>query len=391
MDYETFFFTNIASVTVFTVCLCLLAVYQRAMVGLRWFAGALVVGLLKLILQGLEGHAPVVLTSMVSNELYLISFAMQFLGFYWFVVRQPFRWRWPFVLLAVVLAVYTALFIGRVPYMGNVLNLPFIALCGGSAWLLLRRGKGAFGRLAHCTAGVLIGDMGVAGYRAVLTNQHYVRPWETVNAHTDPRWLYSLAAMAFLATFMAMCFLWFLVAELGRVLEVQALTDPLTGALNRRAMEEIALRETARSIRYGHPLSMIIIDIDHFKYLNDTRGHAAGDCALQALSARISATLRTVDHLARTGGEEFAILLPNTTGSIGLTVAERLRKTVEEMEIGFESGSLHITISAGITQRCSEEDGWEAMMRRADAAMYVAKQHGRNQVSADPPDAQMSH
>lgn len=385
MDYGTFFFTNIASVTVFAACLSMLAVYQRNVMGLRWFAGSLGVGLVKLVLQGLEGRAPVLLTSMVANQLYLVSFAMQYLGFHWFVVRKPLHTRWYTVALAVALALYAALYLCKVPYTANIINIPFVALCGASAWLLWRHGTGAFRTPARCAAAVLLGDMGVASYRALLTNLRYTRPWETVNAHTDPRWLYSLAGMAFLATFMAMSYFWFLVAELGRELELQALTDPLTGALNRRAMEEIALRETARSIRYGIPLCMIMIDIDNFKLLNDTRGHAAGDCALRALSACIRLLLRCGDHLARTGGEEFAVLLPNTNGATGLMVAERLRKATEDLEIGFESGPMHITISAGVTQLTSGRDGWEAMMRRADAAMYAAKQHGRNQVSADLP------
>ena len=92
--------------------------------------------------------------------------------------------------------------------------------------------------------------------------------------------------MAFLATCTVMCVLWFLVTELSKELAEQARTDPLTGALNRRAMEDSALRETTRSIRYGHLPCMIVLDIDEFKHLNDTRGHAAGDAALQALVNR---------------------------------------------------------------------------------------------------------
>jgi diguanylate cyclase (GGDEF)-like protein len=209
----------------------------------------------------------------------------------------------------------------------------------------------------------------------------YARPWETVNAHADPRWLYSLAGMAFLATFMVMCDLWFLVTELGRELAEQARTDPLTGAMNRRAMEEAALRETARSIRHGSPLCTIIIDIDHFKRLNDARGHAAGDCALQALVRQVKTILRSQDLFARTGGEEFAILLPDTSVSSGILTAERVRQAIEALEIPFETGPIQFTVSAGVAQLDSVQGGWEAMMRRADAAMYDAKEHGRNLVS----------
>jgi two-component system chemotaxis response regulator CheY len=208
----------------------------------------------------------------------------------------------------------------------------------------------------------------------------YMRPWETVHAQTDPHWLYSLAILAFLATCLVMCDLWYLVTELGRVLADQAHTDSLTGALNRRAMEEIALRETSRSMRHGHPLCMIVLDVDHFKHLNDTRGHAAGDCALQALVLQVKNILRKNDQIARTGGEEFTILLPDSSVSAGILAAERVRQAIESLEVTFENQPLRFTVSAGVAQFDPDQGSWENMMRRADSAMYEAKEHGRNAV-----------
>jgi diguanylate cyclase (GGDEF)-like protein len=175
--------------------------------------------------------------------------------------------------------------------------------------------------------------------------------------------------------------MWFLVTELQGELAWRARTDPLTGALNRRSMEEIALRETARSQRSGNALSMIIVDIDNFKHLNDTRGHAAGDCALQLLVRRLLCLLRKQDSLARMGGEEFAILLPDTGREAALTVAERVRHMVEKLEVPFETGPMKMTVCAGVAQ-LEIARGWEEMMRRADSAMYEAKRHGRNLVAA---------
>jgi diguanylate cyclase (GGDEF)-like protein len=381
MDYGTFFFTNIASVTVFTVCMSLLAWHNRRVQGLRWFAAGLIVGWVKLILQGLEGKVSAVLTGMTANELYLVSIAMQWIGLRWFVVRKPFLHRRLWIPIGLVLAAYTFTFLAKIPYTGNVINLPFVALCGFSAWTLWRHGSGPFSVVSRVGAAILCGQMSVAAYRAILTNLRYMRPWETVIAHNDPRWLYSLAGMAFLATFMVMCDLWFLVTELQWELAVQARTDPLTGALNRRAMEEAARRETARSLRYGNVLSMMMIDIDNFKHLNDTRGHAAGDRALQALVSKVRTLLRQQDLLARTGGEEFAILLPDTTAPAALAIAERVRQAVEEFDIAFETGSLRLTVCAGVAQ-FDPAEGWEEMMRQADAAMYEAKNRGRNLVSA---------
>jgi diguanylate cyclase (GGDEF)-like protein len=130
-----------------------------------------------------------------------------------------------------------------------------------------------------------------------------------------------------------------------------------------------------------------MIDFDHFKHLNDTRGHAAGDCALQAFVRRVRPMLRTQDLLARTGGEEFMILLPDTSESAGIAAAERVRQAIEVLEVPFETMPIRCTISAGVAQLDTTSGGWEAMMRRADAAMYDAKGHGRNLVAAVcPPD-----
>jgi len=183
--------------------------------------------------------------------------------------------------------------------------------------------------------------------------------------------------------------MWFLVAELQGELDRRARTDPLTGALNRRSMEEAALRETARSLRYSHALSMIVLDIDNFKYLNDTRGHAAGDCALQALVHHLNCMLRQQDSLARMGGEEFAILLPDTSDSAAFTIAERVRQVVADLEMPFETGPIRMTVCAGVAQ-LNPACNWEEMMRRADGAMYAAKRRGRNCVSACP-DPEGSH
>jgi diguanylate cyclase (GGDEF)-like protein len=387
MDYGTFFFSNIATVIVFAACITLLAWYNRRVKGMAWFAGGLILGLVKLILQGLDGKMPPVLSSMVANEIYLISFMMQLMGLRWFVMRKPMRSRWPWIAIALVVTAYTVLYLEKIPYSGNVTNLSFIVVCGASAWILIKHGQAPFIAVSRVSAVILCGEGCVAVYRAALTNLHYMRPWETLHAQTDPRWLYSLAGMAFLATFMVMCYLWFLVTELERELAEQARTDYLTGALNRRAMEEAVLREVSRSIRYHHPLCMVMIDIDNFKHLNDSRGHAAGDCALQAFAREVKAILRRPDLLARTGGDEFSILLPDTPASVGKTAAERVRRAIEALEVPFETGPIKFTVSAGVAELDPAQGNWEEMMQRADEAMYEIKQHGRNSVAAQLPES----
>jgi len=387
MDYGTLFFANIASMTVFTVCMILLAYYNRNLVGMSWFAGSIAMVLAKLILQGLEGKISVV-SGMVANELYLVAILMQMMGLYWFVVRKPMqKSRWFWFALGAILVIYSAMFLARIRYGGNIINIPFVIVCGMSAWILLKHGRGPFTVVSRVTAVVVGAEMLVAAYRAMLTNLLYIRPWATVYAQTDPRWEYSLACMFFLTTFMVMCELWFLVTELQCELAEQARTDALTGALNRRALEEAALREASRSIRHGNALCMIVLDIDEFKQINDARGHAAGDAVLRALVVQAKTMLRLQDLIARTGGEEFTILLPDTSVSAGIEAAERVRKAIEALEVPFETGPIKFTVSLGVAQFSSTLGDWESMMRRADLAMYEAKELGRNKVAAQLVEA----
>jgi len=311
---------------------------------------------------------------------------MQFMGLHWFVLRKPVRLRWPLILVGLLLATYTVTYLEEIPYCGNIINIPFVMLCGASAWMLFRYGRHPFVVVSRVTAIVLCAEMCVAGYRTVLTNLYYMRPWEVVHARSDLRWMYSLALMAFLATFMVMCDLWFLVTELNWELAQQARTDALTGALNRRALEEVHMIEEAHAVPYGHSLCMMMIDIDHFKRLNDTRGHAAGDCALQAFTRQVKTMLRCQDLLARSGGDEFTILLPDTTFADGLKAAERVRQAIEALETPFETGSIRLTVSVGVAQLDLKNGGWEEMVRRSDAALYEAKQLGRNRVASCMPE-----
>ena len=387
MDYGTLFFSNIASMTAFTVCVAILAWHNRRVVGMQWFAASLFVGLVKLILQGMEGKVPAVLSGMVANDLYLVSFVLQFIGLRWFVVRKEMDQRWIWGVVGTLVVVYSVLFVAHVPYIANILNVPFVFVCLLSAVMLWRHGKGVFAVVSHVAAVLLVGDALVAGYRAVLTNLRYNAPWLTVNAKHDAQWLESLLGMWFLATLMVMCEIWFLVSELQRELMEQASTDPLTGALNRRALEVEADREVARSLRNGRVMSMILLDVDNFKKLNDTCGHAAGDYALKSVVRRMKALVRSQDVVARTGGEEFTVLLPETDAEACMVVAERIRENIAGMDLIVEHGPVRVTVSQGVAQFDPKFGGWDETMRRADKALYKAKDSGKNLVvrGEEPP------
>lgn len=166
-----------------------------------------------------------------------------------------------------------------------------------------------------------------------------------------------------------------------KVLEHLAQTDPLTQVANRGRFVEIANQELARCRRYGHPLSLWMLDIDHFKAVNDTHGHHAGDVALQSLMATSRRALRDWDVVGRMGGEEFAVLLPETDTTQALDVAERLRMAVATTDIPVEDGTVvHLTVSTGVATANDGDITVDSLLNRADKALYEAKRSGRDKV-----------
>ena len=168
--------------------------------------------------------------------------------------------------------------------------------------------------------------------------------------------------------------------RLFREVERLSVTDPLTGLHNRRHFNAAANDEVLRATRYQRPLSAVMVDIDHFKRVNDTYGHAVGDRVLVAVAAACVSGTRTVDIRARLGGEEFCILLPETAAAGAVAVAERLRIALAALRFASSDGQdFHVTASFGIAERSSGEE-FEALVRRADEALYEAKSTGRNRV-----------
>jgi diguanylate cyclase (GGDEF)-like protein len=167
-------------------------------------------------------------------------------------------------------------------------------------------------------------------------------------------------------------------------LEQLATTDVLTGLNNRRRFLEVGQTEWDRFKRYNRPLALLAIDIDHFKTVNDRFGHEAGDDALVEVAQICRAGRRTTDLPARIGGEEFALLLPETGISHAEAVANRLRCQVEDKELASDGTPFFITVSIGIAEALQSMPNFGALMRRADAALYGAKHLGRNQVSVGP-------
>ena len=161
-----------------------------------------------------------------------------------------------------------------------------------------------------------------------------------------------------------------------------AVTDALTGLYNRRFMEKQLSALTLNAANRGKPLSLLVVDVDYFKSINDNHGHDVGDRVLQELAARLREGLRNLDLPCRTGGEEFIVVLPDTDKTVALRVGERVRRLIgaKPFNAGAKSGPLTITVSIGVASFEAAEDTMESLLKRGDEALYQAKREGRNRV-----------
>lgn len=172
--------------------------------------------------------------------------------------------------------------------------------------------------------------------------------------------------------------------ENARIMLEMATTDGLTKLANRQRFEDQLTSLIDQSVRVGVPVSMLVIDIDHFKSVNDTYGHLAGDKVLVEFGRRIRSAVRDVDLAARFGGEEFVVAMPNTDVSVARTVAERLRNalSVDPFRVDESVDPIAITVSIGVASLRGSADSPKSLLARADAALYHAKRHGRNRVES---------
>ena len=170
----------------------------------------------------------------------------------------------------------------------------------------------------------------------------------------------------------------FAVRTRGKAMHRMANIDALTGVLSRHAFMQRAASETQRAQRYQRPLSLIMLDIDNFKKVNDTWGHAAGDALLIGFSKRVAGLVRSSDTLGRIGGEEFAIVAPETSRDQAATLAEHIRAGVMDLVIEFGQERIARTLSCGVAELQGEDDTLEALMAAADRALYQAKSEGGN-------------
>ncbi len=168
------------------------------------------------------------------------------------------------------------------------------------------------------------------------------------------------------------------IVNLSTRLQQQATLDQLTGVANRRGFAERAAAEVSRFQRYGRPISVIVADLDHFKRVNDTFGHEAGDLVLKEVGRALRSQVRLLDCVGRLGGEEFAVLLPETGMEDSVELAERLRLSIADLSVEYRSHRIRVTASFGVAMLRPDSSGFDPVLNVADTLLYLAKKCGRN-------------
>jgi len=373
----------IASLLCFLVFLALLAVGSENVRGMRAMLASAVLGLVGNLLYAFGRELPPLLAYEAANMAYAGAGAALATG-YRQLAGLPARLK-PSMLLVGAVGVAIALFHYRFDSFvarSAVASLFQAAVCIDIARSVLA-GRSAWPSLNDVQRFVLLMCALVAGGHAVRM------AWLLLAAEPPGSLLQPSAASLAILTAAALALP---ALTLGGLLtmhryivhqaEYIANHDHLTGAWSRRAFFEIAERELARSRRNGQPLALMLIDLDHFKQINDSRGHEAGDIALQLVAERARASLRAADCMARLGGDEFAVLLPETTLAQACVVGEKLQAGLPR-----HAGHAALTLSIGVTTT-QDEEPFKATLARADAALYAAKSAGRDKVIALAPKLQ---
>jgi len=372
IDPHSIQLAGFVSQATFALTLTLLAWSDRRSRGMTWLAGACGLQLFASISKNMWVTGIKSLNDAAGSCLLILLFFFVYMGLRWFVVRRKLRSiGGP---LCVSLSMVFVLAIN--PFNDNlglaIARLTALAIMAKTVEMLLNTRFRALRANARVSASFLIFVMSVVAFRLPI-DLHILHVSRTVEN-------FAKAGTMVAATLLLFSFVGIFVAESKRRLHDETRIDSLTGLRNRRAMEEIAQHEVGVSLNTGRCLAMLMMDVDHFKRLNDTWGHSLGDRALRAIGGVLLTVTGADDRVMRMGGEEFAVLLPGHDMASAARVAERLRATVEGLRLNENDEIASFTISIGVGVWREGERGWTDMLRRADVALYRAKREGRNRV-----------
>jgi diguanylate cyclase (GGDEF)-like protein len=348
---------------------------------LRWWIAGTLLHPIGFGLIGMRGVISDWWTAVLANVLVASSFAAFAIALRMFN-GSPQRRERLYVLIALVgaLAVYYTYVEHNLALRFGTISVMFAILLGSSARAIYRRGQ-PLNAITHITGGLFAAGTLVMSYRAAI----YLFDMQPVASifTVSPLQVLAYAMGGLLPVVSTIGFLLMCTEFSQQELAKAARLDYLTGICNRRAIEDLAGRSIAAARRHGMPLAMMIIDVDHFKRINDEFGHGGGDDALIETVRRIRESLRTEDLVGRLGGEEFVAVMPATDGQSALAAAERMRSSFADEPMRIAGGDITITVSVGVAVLDAQDQQYSHLLRRADRAMYAAKTAGRNKVMLD--------
>lgn len=381
LDIRTIFFTQVIINLIIGLAMWYssLGRYQR---GLNHFIGFFLSQAFAQLLYVFRGMLPDVITVLLANVLVIASYNLGYLGFCQFFNRRVNPWFviTPVVVILVIFSIFIDNFFIRATTLGLISAIQYLI----QFLLVLSIKENAINR----SKPILLSGYGLIIILFSARAIYMMANPNGIQSLLDPMWLNTLTLFATIPSILFIA-LGVLLMISDRLLEENrelATRDSLTHIFNRRTFSDLAVRELARAARNDHVTSLLMLDIDHFKVVNDTYGHPVGDQALIHIVKIIKDSVRMQDLYGRWGGEEFVVLLAETDSSEALQIAERLRQRIADSTLMINNHSIKMTISIGIaTLPGSDKPDLDRMIEQADKAMYDAKHAGRNCVKAFLP------
>jgi diguanylate cyclase (GGDEF)-like protein len=348
---------------------------------LRWWVAATLMLPASFVMLSLRDVAPAWFVIVLGNGLMASSFACYAIALEEFngLVRRHLH-LWLLVAAVAGVSLWLGVIQPNLPLRLALVAMLSATLLGRSVWIIYRA-PGSSGQMRHIAGAVLALSAAILLYRA---GTMFLEPNRVTSlfslGHVQ---VLTYAVGSVLPVVGTLGFLLMCTERSQRELERAARVDFLTGCYNRRAIDELGLRAIAAARRHGMPLAVLVLDIDHFKRINDELGHAVGDAALVASVARIREALRAEDVLGRLGGEEFIVLMPNTDMASAVSAGERIRVGFCRLPLVMDGHRRAVTLSIGVATLAPADRQFSQLLQRGDRAMYAAKNAGRNLVMAD--------
>jgi diguanylate cyclase (GGDEF)-like protein len=376
----------LANVLLFALCTVVILVNTRIVGGMRsamWFAGANLCRGAAMLFVGVEWlHLqPARFSETLSALLSMAGVVMLHRAFAEMLERRPVLLGIQFGMLGAttVVSLYLMIFPSTITLPSSLLFVALAAQYGLIAYLVSGASKDEVGPVGWLTSLIL----GLYASIFLIRLMYSLRMrWPGDPATTGglaPFWLTACLMTTAATTF---GFMSISSAKLRVELMWRAQVDDLTGLLNRWALKRMALKEIQRCRRSNHALAVVMMDLDGLKMVNDTKGHSCGDVVLQAVAGVLQETVRLDDSVARMGGDEFCVLLPETSMEEALVVAERLRAEVEDLVIRYRGETVATRASLGVASSDLSGLEWQNLVDDSDAALYRAKREGKNRVIA---------